>query len=176
MFVVVTVSCTGVPDCRVAVFGVIRTLKSVGAMPGGTATVEVLFAALGSVTFAGTVTLAVFAIVADVPCFGVPITVNTTWPPDAMDTDWSIAPVPEAVHEPETAAHVHFTPVRLAGTTSRTRAPVTSSGPWFATVTVNVSAWPGRKVLVDAFFVTARSARADTTVVAVDALLPELGS
>ena len=138
--------------------------------------VAVLFAASGSVTLEGSVTLAVFAIVVGEPAAGVPFTVKTTRPPAAMSTTWSTAPVPLAAQVPETAAQVHVTPLRFAGTASCTRAPLTASGPLFATVTVKTSGWPITKVLPLAVFVNARSARADTVVEAVAVLLARFGS
>src|SRR4051794_19091530 len=87
-FVVVTVSLTGTPDSSVAVFGVISTRSIVGASPRGTDAVAALLAVLESVTLGGSVTLAVFEIVAGAPAFGMPATVKTTWPPAAMSTGW----------------------------------------------------------------------------------------
>ena len=126
---------------------------------------------------AGGVAVAVFAIVAGAAWSTVPMTENTTCPPILTSTSWSIEPVPAKLPQrPSTAEQVHETRSSWAETASRTRAPATSSGPLFVTVTVKASLLPGTNVELETVFVTTRSALAVMSVVTVEVLFVELGS
>ena len=60
----------------------------------------------------------------------VPVSVNVAVPPDSRFTDALMLPVPAAGQLlPALAAHVHVTPVSVAGTVSITVAPTTAFGP-----------------------------------------------
>ena len=176
-FVVLTVTGMGIPDVSVATSGVIETPRRVGTTPRFACTLSRLFESTGSTVPAGGVAVAVFAIVAGAAWSTVPMTENTTCPPILTSTSWSIEPVPAKLPQrPSTAEQVHETRSSWAETASRTRAPATSSGPLFVTVTVKASLLPGTNVELETVFVTTRSALAVMSVVTVEVLFVELGS
>ena len=60
----------------------------------------------------------------------VPVAVKTTLAPTGTVTAVLMLPLPDAGHAPPpVAAHVHVTPVRVAGKASVTVAPLASLGP-----------------------------------------------
>ena len=68
----------------------------------------------------------------------VPVAVTTTLAPTGTFVAMSMSPLPEAAPQtpPALAAHVHDTPVNVAGKSSWSRAPIASVGPLFVSVIV----------------------------------------
>jgi hypothetical protein len=91
----------------------------------------------------------------------VPVAVNVALPPTASVTSVEIGPVPfDVPHaEPADAAHVHVTPVNVAGNAPVTVAPATSSGPALVATIAQDSVPPGAMVPALGVLVTPRSAR-----------------
>src|SRR5262245_60746452 len=88
-----------------------------------------LFPGFGSSAPTAAATVAVLAIVPVADPTIVPVTENVTVPPTATSIDWLIAPEPPAGQLPLTAAQVHVTPERTAGTRSTSVAAVAADGP-----------------------------------------------
>jgi hypothetical protein len=96
-----------------------------------------LLPGVGSVTDPGSEIVAVLEIVPVAEATTVPEMENVADPAGASVIDAETLPVPDAGQpEPAVAAHVHATPVRVAGTESVTVAPVTVDGPGFEATTV----------------------------------------
>ncbi len=105
--------------------------------PTGLLSEALLLPGTGSVTPAGGLTVAVLSSEPTVPGGTVPLTVNVTVPPTGSDTSVSIAPLPDAGHEPpDPPAHVQVKAASGAGSGSCTRALTTSLGPRLVTVIV----------------------------------------
>jgi hypothetical protein len=140
-------------------------------------TVELLFAATGSVVPVGTATVAVLTIepVAD----AVPVTVTVTLLP-ALAAMFAVRPT--ALPVPEAAPHaavpaatqVHVTDVRF-GTVSAIVAPVTLLGPLFVATNVYVTVVPCAAV-AGPVLVIARSAAGVIVVMTADVLFAVAGS
>jgi hypothetical protein len=91
-----------------------------------------LLAAVGSVTPAGGAMLALLTSVPVADGTTTPVTVNVTEPPTGSVTDALMLPLPLVGHVPPAVpAHVHETPLSVAGIVSATVAPVTADGPAF---------------------------------------------
>jgi hypothetical protein len=96
-----------------------------------------LFAGVGSVDPPGRATVAMFDSVPVAVDETVAFTLKVTEPPERMLTEAAMLPDPEAGQlEPADAAHVHVTPVRLAGIVSVAVADVIAEGPAFDATTV----------------------------------------
>ena len=122
--------------------------------------VAALLPGFGSLTPAGTATVAVFASVPVAAAARVATSVYVAVPPGRSETVEAMFPIPLAAPQPEPAeaAHVHVTDVSAPGTTSLTGAFTTPLGPAFATTIVYVTVAPGTAVGVPSVFVIERSA------------------
>jgi hypothetical protein len=103
-----------------------------GAMVTVLVSVAELFPAVGSVTVAGGVTVAVFASVPVAVDDNVAVNVYVAVPLTGRVTVSLIEPVPDATHvAPADATQVHDAPLSEAGNVSATAIPVTAEGPLF---------------------------------------------
>jgi hypothetical protein len=108
------------------------------AGPTESVSVALLSLGFGSITPAGTVTVAAFAKLPVALGTTVPVTVKVTPPPAGKVTGVLMLPLSDAAPQapPEEPAQVQLTPLRAAGIVSTTVAPVAVLGPALETTIV----------------------------------------
>ena len=137
-----------------------------------------LFAGVGSVTPAGTATVAVLTRVPVAVATTVAEIVNVAVAPTGRSTVVAMLPLPlPAAHDPPPAGtHVHVTPLNDAGIVSVTVAADTADGPALLATTVYVTDVPGTSVNEPSVFVIDRSAVGFNVSESVAELFPGVGS
>ena len=139
--------------------------------------VAVLLAGVGSVTPAGTVTVAVLASVPVAAARQAADSVKVTVAPTGRLTNALMLPAPDAGQVPPPApTQVHVAPVSTPGSVSATVAPVTALGPAFDATIVYVTGLPGTAVNEPSVLVIERSAVGLSVSVSVAVLLAGFGS
>jgi hypothetical protein len=171
--IVYVTPCPGTADAAPSVFVIDKSPVGVNV----SVSVAELFAGVGSVTAAGTATVAVLTRLPVAIVEIVDVRVNVAVPPGASVTVALMLPLPEAGQvEPAEAAHVHVAPARLAGNVSVTVAPVTVDGPAFEATIVYVTDVPGTSPVAPSVFVIDRSAVGVSVSVSVAELFAGVGS
>ena len=135
---------TGVPGTSAACPSVFVIDRSAVGVNVSVSDAE-LFAALTSVTPAGTDTVTEFTNEPVAVADSVPVSVNVAVAPTGrLTAEVEMLPAPDAGHEPPPApTHVHDTLESVPGTTSDTVAPTTADGPALEATIVYVTAEPG---------------------------------
>ena len=164
----------GTTDATPSVFVIERS--AVGTIVS--VSVAVLFPGVGSVTPAGTPTVAVFTRVPVADGDRVAASVKVAVPPARSETVDAMSPIPltAAQLDPAEATHVHVADVIAAGRTSVTGAATTALGPAFVTTIVYVVVVPGTTFTTPSVFVIERSAVGTSVSVSVAVLFPGVGS